>query len=570
MKHDNPSFFRTLFGGGRRTRRRPPLPLYVPLQARPDKESPHNIEALWNQVTERRPGPLLLMQELNRYLDRINPLPLPQEQRMRIGNILLGELGAAATGLFARFFPQGGGIPETREQRDGISHAVRATEQLGISYKLLFRRAWGGEPCVDHGAEEELLTTALRVLECLRLEQMLRAFRYQKLPQYAWRDAHQLLFALRDGWPVTTRLPLKLRFSIEDAGGRLELLPPSASVEELYRSLALTGLLDVISWPIPLMCRTGPYLDHLGELPPIVVDHGKALASGQAVIYRDRGAPPSFERSRDPLGESLLIDLTPLLRQAGEEHVALRAAPAETLEGESLRGLAPGEREVFLELLLQHLQPQQRHDPRQRVFETHRARVYAGFEPIYRLFREIARKQIQEPPLQEALQEHASERAAPDTAGLADLGWVVADEGPGGVQLRRREQAYSLPLFVGRLVAYNTGDHDIGDTRLGYLVRIQRQGDDEVEVAIARLQGRIRAAMVDQLEAKEGHSLPVLLIQDRDGKARLLCDNRHTFLCGERLAVVDGDHHYTAALGDAVLARGDFTLFDLHTAEPRG
>jgi len=569
MKHHNPSFFRALFGGGRRTLRRPPLPLYVPLQARPDKEPPDNIEALWNRVTEHRPGPLLLLQELNRYLDRINPLPLPPEQRLRVGNILLGELGAAATALFARFLPQGGGIPETREQRDSISHAVRAAEQLGISYKLLFRRAWGGEPRADHGADEQLLTAALRVLECLRLEQLLRAFRYQKLPQYAWRDAHQLLFALRDGWPVTARLPLKVRFGIEDAGGRLELLPANASVEELYRSLALTGLLDVVSWPIPLMYRTSPYLDHLRAPPPILPDHGRALVAGQAVIYRDRGAPPSFERSRDPLGESLLIDLTPLLSQAGAERAA-RAAPAGMLDGETLRGLSPADRDDFLTLLVQHLQPQQRQDPRQPVFETHRARIYAGFEPVYRLFRDIGRNQIQETPLQESLQEQAVARAVPDTAALADSGWVVADEGPGGVQLRQREQAYSLPLFVGRLVAYHTGNHDIGDTCLGYLVRIQRLGDDEVEVAIARLQGRIRAVMANPLEAEEGRSLPVLLIQDHDGKSRLVCDNKHNFLCGERLAVLDGNHHFTAALGDVVLSRGDFTLFDLHTTEPRG
>lgn len=567
---DKPGFFRSLFAG-RVPARRPPLPLYIPVQTRGDGPLP-KVEAIWNQVTERRLDPVMLLQELNRYLDKINPLPLPHEQRMRIGNILLAELGAAATNLFARFFQQGGGIPETREQREGISHAARAAEQLAISYKLLFREEWGGEPGADRAADERLLSVSLRILECLRLEQLLRAFRYQKLPQYAWRDANQLFFALRGGWDVSARLPLKVRFSIEDGSGPLDLFPAQASIEQVYLSLQLAGLLDVISWPIQLMYRASAYLRELKEAPPVIADRGDELAPGQAVIYRNRSTAPAFERSPEQLGESLLIDLTPLLRQAAEEQAALHASPDAAVGGGTLGAMPPRERSALLELLLQRLQPRRRLDPRQRAFGAQRARIYGGFDAVYRLFREITHEQAQENVVvKDAQRLDRPAEQPPATAeglgGLSDSVWVVADEGPGGIQLRQQENDYSMPLFVGRLVAYNTGDA-VNDSRLGYLVRMQRLGDDEVEVAIARLHGRVKVAVVEDLDALEHRTVPALLIQDRDGKLRLLCDNRYDFFTGERLAVVNDDHHYTAALGDAVLTKGDFTVFELHTAEP--
>lgn len=553
--------------------RRPPLALYIPVPApKAEKETLPNIEAVWNQVIERRLDPLQLLQEANRYLDKINGLPLPYAQRMRIGNILLGEVAAAVTGLFARFFQQGGGIPETREQRESISYAVRAAEQLGIGYKLLFRQDWGGEPGADRARDERLQTAALRILECIRLEQLLRAFRYQKLPPFAWRDANQLYFALRDGWSVAAAFPLKLCFTVEDATARIELLPAAASLEQLYLAIQLTGLLDVISWPVPLMYRVGAYLHGLQQGPRITDDdRSEALPPGYVVVYRNAGASPAFDRSREQLGEALLIDVTPIMRQATQDRAALTASPTEPV-AEALRVIPERNRVQFLDMLLKRLQPQQRREPRQRVFDAHRARVYGGFEAVYRLFRETARGQAgegvpKEPRFWDRLAESSSAVAAPGADSAAESRWVVADLGPGGIQLRQQENDYSMPLFVGRLVAYNAGDEGIGDSRLGYLVRMQRLGGDEVEVAIARLQGRIRATVVEELDALEQRALPALLIQDHDGKLRLLCDNRHGFTTGERLAVVNDDHHYTGTLGEVALNQGDFTVFELHPAK---
>ena len=570
---EKPGLFKSLFGGGQEAPPlRAPVPLYIPIPVqKAEKEAIPNIEAMWNQVTQRRLGPLLLLQEVNRYLDKINPMPLPYEQRTRMSNILLNEVATAIGSLFARFFQQGGGIPETREQRESISHAVRAAEQLAISYKLLFRRDWA-DPAEDRDARDRLLLVVLRILECVRLEQLLRAFRYQKLPQHAWRDSNQLFFALRNDWDVEANFPLKLQFSVEDSASRLELFPRMSSVQQLYLSIQLTGALDVVSWPVHLMYRVGRYLGDI-EAPSIVNDDkGEAVPPGHIVVYRNQGTQPSFNRGQEQLDEALLIDLNPLVRRVTQDRAALVSPLTAAIAGETLRATPERDRIPFLDLLLHRLQPQQRRDTRQRVFDDHRARVYGGFEAVYRLFRDIARHEmgqegvIKERGFWDSLAEHTSIFANGEDT-LPEPRWIIADEGPGGMQLRQQERDYSMPLYVGRLVAYSRGGEDLGDSRLGYVVRMQRIGDDEVEVAIARLREQVKAAAVEDLDSMDQRTVPALLIRDSDGKLQLLCDNKYKFITGERLAVVNDDHHYTGALGEIVLAQADFTVFELHTAE---
>lgn len=568
---EKPSFLKSLLGFGQKAPVRAPLPLYIPIpMLKAEKEPTTNIEAAWKKVMQNRLGPLVVLQEANRYLDRINPMPLPYEQRTRLSNIVLTEVATAIGSLFARFFHQGGGIPETHEQREGISHAVRAAEQLAISYKLLFREDWA-DLAEDHAAQDKIMVVVLHILECVRLEQLLRAFRYQKLPQHAWRDSNQLFFALRNGWDIRVRFPLKLRLSVEDKASRVDLFPQMASVEQLYLSIQLTGLLDVITWPTHLMFRAGSYLGDIDEPLAVKDDKGDAVPPGHIIIYHNQGTPPRFSRPQDQLGEAILIDINPIIGRAAQDRASLTASQDAPIASETLRSISERDRLPFLDLLLHRLQPHKRRDERHRVFEARRARVYGGFEAAYRVFRDISRKDkeqeemVNERHFWDSLAEHTSIVSDSDDPSQ-ESHWVIADEGSGGVQLRQQEVDYSMPLYVGRLVAYNSGEEDLGNNRLGYVVRLQRIGVDEVEVAIARLREDIQAAVVEDLEAMDHHTMPALLIRDLDGKLQLLCDNKYKFITGERLAVMNGDQHYTGALGNIVVAQADFTVFELHTA----
>ena len=562
--------FKSLFGSRKKNTDRQVVALYIPLTLQVGKDIGQNIEAMWNQLIQQRLGPLLLLQAANRYLDKINPLPMSYEQRARISNIVLNEVVAAVSSLFAHFFQQGGGIPETREQRETISHAVRAVEQLAINYKLLFRQDWV-DPDQGHATRDRTLMVALRIFECARFEQLLLAFRYQKLPDYIWRDVNHLFFALRSDWDMKAKYPLKVQWTVEDRVSSVELFPKTSNLEQLYLAIELTGLLDVISWPVHLAYRVVRYLSVIEE--PFIKDDESIgdVPAGHCIIYHDQAAPPQFSRTSDQGEASLLIDLNPILRQATEDRLTLMSAADTSSVSPPIQEIPERERIIFLDLLLHRVQPRQRYEPRQRVFGGQHARLYGGFDTVYRLFDDINRKDSdketvkQERRFWDALAEHIN-IVAENEEGISEPRWVVADEGAGGIQLHVQEGEYGLPVYVGRLVAYNSKEDEFAASRLGYVVRLQRIGDDEVQVAIARIAGEILPVVVVVEDGMEQEPLPALMIRAKDGKLQLLCDNKHNFITGDRLAVMFADHRHSAALGEAIIAQTDFSLFELHTS----
>lgn len=547
-EHPKPGLLKSLFGGQRDAPARARLPLHIPVLSRPDKPLALDTEALIEGLLRQDAGPVTLFTEIGRLLDRINPLALPPDQRARVSHILLSELNDAIGALFPRFIEQGSGVPETREQREGISLAVRAVEQLAISYKLVFQDDYAALSS-DMSKRERLTVVTLRIMELIRLEQMLRAFRYQQLPQHVWRDCNQLFFSARSFADVRTGHALKLRIANRPGRPERGLFPELASIEQVYLSVQITGLIDVVSWPAHLVYVVDRYLAELD--PPLATqrDHGDGLDAGHVIVYRNQGVPPRFVRSADELGDAVQIDLRPFIEHADADRRVL-GADADAAASEPIRELAPQERLPLLELLLRKLGPERRREPRRTVFEPRDARVYGGFDGVYRqLYGQTGRSVLPE--------------VAPAAEPPAPPRWIVANESDGGVQLRIQESQYAMPLHVGRLVAYTLGGDD--QFRIGYVTRLQRVGDGEVEVAIARLRETAAAVVVEELGAAEPRALPALLIRDGGGHWLLLCERRHGLAGGAHVGVLADGHTHTGLVGEAYLTKPEFVVFRLHT-----
>src|SRR3569623_1575447 len=136
MKEPKPGLLKSLFGGCRCAPARAKLPLYIPVASRPDRQLSLDTEGLIDGLLRHDYSPVTLFIEIARLLDKINPLALAAEQRARASHILLSELNNALGAALPRFAEQGSGAPETREQREATSHAVRTAELHDISYKL--------------------------------------------------------------------------------------------------------------------------------------------------------------------------------------------------------------------------------------------------------------------------------------------------------------------------------------------------------------------------------------------------------------------------------------------------
>ena len=563
-----PGFFKSLFGGERRAEPvRADLPLYIPVVPKAGKGPDFDADAWVAALQGHDYAPVALFTEMARLLEKLNPLPLAAARREHCTHVLAGELDTGISALFNRFVEEGSGVPESREQREGLSQAVRAVEQLAISYKLAFRQEYAGlkgEP----ERRERLALVVLRIMELIRLEQLLRAFRYQKLPQHAWRDVNQLFFAAGGFADTRTSHALKIRLFENPKQPRSALFAATASIEQVYLSIQVTGLLDVVSWPSHLMYIVDGYLAVLDPSLMTKRDDDAALPPGHVIVYQNQGQPPCFSRSQDELGEAVLVDMRPLIKRAAADRGALNSEQGRARIAPPIADLDARDRIPILDLLLHKVRPQKRAEPRRAVFDARDARVYGGFEEVYRTLRSTvagAGEEAQEErrfwdnlAMHSKIVAHEDDDVSPR--------WIVSNESEGGVQLRIQESQYAMILQVGRLVAYALAD-DEEPAKLGYIVRLQRVGEREVEVAIARIRQSASAVVVEDLDALDQRTLPAVLIRDPNGKLQLLCDNKHGFMTGDRLAVHASGHPYTGALGDPSLSKPDFTVFELHTAE---
>ncbi len=569
MSHpEKKGFFRSLFGSGSASDASLALlPLHVPV---PNKEAPDEASDPHNLVghfSRQGLGAVPMLTEINRYLDQLNHWRLEPDQRVGLTNIALGHAVSAAAELYARFLSQGGGVPETSEQREGVSEGVRAAERLAISYKLVLRHDHAADDDKEGKRCQRLSICALRIMELARLEYLLRAFRYQKFPTHAWRDCNQVYFAVRDLVDVRAKKSLKVRLYAKSDAETKSLWPESGSIEELFVAIQIMGLVDAISWPSQFMPVIADYVLHCEPPLTLTDDFLGVMPVQHSAIYRSQAHAPRLGRGEDQLGEMLLLDLAPLCDRARADHQALLSeqAPSATLTALEAQDQLP-----FIDMLLKRLTPQERSDGRKAVFDARQVRIFGGFEDVYRLFRDLVRedqdaaKESRE--FWDSLAEHTlivqGERAkGPEPR------WIVADESPGGVQLRMHESPYSAPLHVGKLLAYTAGDETSEQSKLGYVVRLQRSADMAVEVAIARIKGKVTAVVVEDLDALDQRTLPALLVLHSDGGMALLCDNKHKFMTGDRLAVfINPKHPHTGALGDPVLSQSDFTMFELHTS----
>ena len=560
--HSKPGLLKMLFGGGRQAPARAKLPLYIPVVSKPDKLS-LDVESLVEELLRHDYAPITLFAETARLLEKINPLALPAEQRYRVTNILLSEANAALSALLPRFLEQGSGVPETREQREGISHGVRAGELLAISYKLVFQSDYA-HLSDDFSKRERLITATLRIMELIRLEQLLRAFRYQQLPQHGWRDCNQLFFSARCFADVRAVHPLRLRVFNSLVLPPRDLFPELGSIEQVFLSIQITGLLDVISWPTHLMYVIDGYL---GEMdPPLGAqrDHEEELVPGQVVIYRNQGIPPRFEHSQDELGDAVRVDLRPLIDHAAADRRLLNGGNGAAGLSQSIQQLGEHERVPVLDLILHKINPQHRREPRRAVFEVRDARVYGGFEGIYRFMHgQVAHEKRREDPFWNSLASHPQIITGNDNGRPPR--WIVANESEGGVQFRLQENQYAMPLHVGRLMAYTLGSGD--HVKLGYITRLQRVGEHEVEVAITRLRETIAAVVVEVLESSDQHTLPALLVREPNGKLQLLCEYKHGVATGSHISIIANGHSYTGVVDKICLKKPEFVIFRLHTSE---
>ena len=520
------------------------------------------------RLQQLRNFPDKLFQNAAQSLSSLNRAIIKPAKRQELLNAIIGQVYPVIASTFQKYQKQQHSLPENHTRREVLLACASLVEQISITYKHLFKYY------VDENSgknDEEILSNGFRILEMLRLEQHLRALRYQKMPASAWRDCNAVFFYLYQHADID-----KQQMMIGTAGmwaQQRELKGregPVCTVKMMYLSIQLFGMLDVTSWPLWLLHVPDTYLAWLDDALKIMPDKGQQLVPGFMISAVNHDGPASFERQEKMQQPSILIDYAVLFNFLVKEHEELSKMRMSDCVDEDklskpLRDIHDHDRIPVLEMILLSLHNRQRIQQRHTAIGNEDLRVYFGFEDSYRLLSHLAATDKSE--LKE-MRDFVDALAGKSSLLLdenqkASPAWEMLNFSTGGLLLGTEETDFLSPIEVGHIVAFQPANNSQAPV-MGYVSRAQRTSYHNVEIAITRISNHAEAALAVKSDARKKIGVPVILLQDLDGQWRVLVQNQHGFSKGSPLQIIRSDgKKIPARLGGIWLVKSRFTVYEL-------
>ena len=523
------------------------------------------------QLNMYKQFPVRLLEESANILQKINRIVIKPKQRKELAELLASYIYPVVLLWYEKYQNEENSLPESGERRNSLIASIDAIQQLSIAYKLLFREFYSGDRKKYNNLSYQY---GARSLELIRLEQRLRALRYQKLPKVSWQHCNQIFFSLIHHNVVDEDYGLIGLIGVRKKSDKLRKGGvPKSSARKLYLSIQLFGLLDVTTWPTRIFHIPDGYLDLLaGEGIKIVADDGNKLKPGYLLTYFKNEMPPVFKRS-DRLSSPLIqFDYTRLYNALVKDHKEIGKQQFldefdESKFSRPLTEIRVVDRVPVVELMIMGLTSRERRQKRHASFDNSCLSVYFGFHEVNRLLKDIVA------PDQERVRESRQfiDTLAMSSALLAEeqknhmaASWTITNFSTGGLLISTEETDFSNPIQIDMLVAFTMPDnkkHPI----LGFVRRLNRPNSKQVEIAIVRLSNYAETAGVqDQNELDSSTAKAVILIKDVRGEWNLIIKTSMPYTKGQPLKLIRANGSpLPVRLGEVIYAKKDFKVFEL-------
>ncbi|KPK40073.1 MAG: hypothetical protein AMJ69_03615 [Gammaproteobacteria bacterium SG8_47] len=514
--------------------------------------------------------PTQQVQEAARSASALNAVVMKWDKRLELATAILAASYATVAQFYGHYQSRHSAIPEDRDQRDTLTATINLAEQLAIAYKLVFKELFATARGAYLKHRDTLVEAGFRALEMSRLAQRLRAIRYQKLPGAMWSDCNRIFFGL--ALHNDTAQPLRLTGTTGVRPVSEKRSPGSSTMsspQDVYLSVQLFGLLDTITWPMRLLHVPDAYLNHLDNALRILPDSAQGMAPGTLITYLDADGPPRFQRREQTHLPAIRVEYSTLFNRLAQDHEALSQMKVldhfdPTKVSTPLAHLAGKDRIPVVELMLLRLKERQRQHKRHAGGGNESFRLYFGFDDGHQLLQAIAAPYIEGALQKRNLTDNLAQRSAKFTDDQEQLAtrWQLVDFSTGGLLLRTQVTAFTTPVEIGQIVTFSPVDK-LEQALIGYICRLHRPRDDEIEVAITRVAKYAEAALVQEALGEEA-ARPVILIQDLDEHWRVIAPADHGYVSGTPLKVTQPNGRTVPArLGNVWLAKNDFTVFEL-------
>jgi hypothetical protein len=555
--------------------------------------------------------PLELLREIDRYLQRVNTERISSSKRREWVAHALQYACPAMRKIYSEHY-KSDALPESHDRREGLVAAINVCVQLAFAYKRQlnedFALSDGGYARVRSRVREH----ALRVLEFIRMEQRLRAMRYQKLPEKNWQDCNHLFFAVSQCEDVDepqTALGC-LQVMLDSPTNEAERRAPSmTSINLMYLSIQMHGLFDITTMSSPKLHVVDAQISTVLHSITIIPDHGKPLGRGKLLVYYGQGCPPYFRRQDEAQRskqadwlkargnstvaglslveedlKALIIDVAPMDALLTKEHQKMLQRfetkdvlkEAEEKHANSKYNTVADQDDLAnlltIDAMCDGLRLKQRVEKREYIIGQKVLYVYNGFMSVYKLLvdmvAEVEEEEINpelaaDNELRDALAGHSALIAADMEA--SEFGrWFVVDKSEGGVHIKTRESEFTTALFIGQVVAFAYSREELVKPVLGYVVRLRRSMNAEIEVTIRILSKSVVATAVQsEFLSKNDMALPAIILEgDRNSGRRLMLHHSHRLSSGTTVKI-ELDQKQSDIVSEMLKIQREFVLYSL-------
>ena len=520
--------------------------------------------------------PVRLLEEAANHLKRLNRLLMTAKQRQELADQLTSYIYPIVLLWYNKYQKEENSLPESHERRNALIASIDAVQLLSVPYKLLFREYYSDDRKKYKKDRKLAYKFGARSLELMRLEQRLRALRYQKLPKVTWQHCNQIFFSLvhhndvDDDYDLIGMIGVKKESDKLRQGG-----VPQSSVRKLYLSTQLFGLLDVTTWPTRMFHVPDRYLDMLGgEGLKVIADNGKPVQPGFLLTYYNNDMPPLFKRRDTLKSAAIRFDYTKLYNTLVKDHQEIGKQQFleqhdETAYSKVLSTLREVDRVPLVELMIMGLTSKERRQKRHASFDQAGISVYFGFHEVNRLLQDIIhpdKARVKDTRQFIDTLAMSSAMLADEEENYMSVSWTITNFSSGGVLINTVETDFSNPIQIDLLVAFTMPDnkeHPI----LGFVRRLNRPDARQVEVAIVRLSNYAEAAAVQDLnDLDTSTAKAVILIKGVRGEWNLIIKTSMPYLKGQPLKLIRANgSRLPVRLGEVIYTKKDFKVFELRS-----
>lgn len=458
-------------------------------------------------------------------------------------------------------------FPESEIQRDALNSAIDAIHQVITAYKHIFKAEYESFNSPMKLVHDRVRHAGFRILELTQIEQRLLAAAHQKLPDTAWKDLNQVFFVFWHFNDYTTPRELSGCLKINKTDSKVVFTgnQPKSPVQ-LYVSTQLFALADGSNIPNKALHIIDAYLSMINEKISVSAYSGDELVDGMLIIPKDLAQPPQI-KLQNIKKPALLIDLFDLWRQIKKDADSLEKINRGIKEDISpaLATLSPVERRPLIEGLLNKLRHYSRKSTRNNPSTSVPLNIFIGFSESHQAIAKFSNQEKQDDHTLGLLKELSrnSSGISIDNKHSIDESWYLADISEGGLRVQTQVSRFTTKISVGNLIAYNIQDKNDFSISLGYITRINRLNEIDMELSIVKLCENPQAVVVHdkKRQGKDSAMIGFVINPEKNSRQLVLPNSWHAAQKQELNLVFQGLSQGIMTQRLALQQR-DFTVFD--------